>query len=679
MKKSLKKYAFVGLAATSFLLSGCGSSHTKVESETLYVSKVDNIKDDFVMAMDASAVISLEQSGVKYFNFEGNEEDVFKILADNGINYIRVRVWNDPFDESGHGYGGGNCTIDTAVAIGKRATKYGMKLLLDFHYSDFWADPGRQSVPKAWKGMDIEDKSAALYDYTKESLELLKENNVDVGIVQVGNETNDGRMCGEKTWYNSAFMLMNAGSKAIREVFPKAKVALHFTNPEKADNIMYYAGKIDYYEVDYDIFGVSYYPYWHGTLDNLANTLNQVSDTYNKDVMVLETSYPYNSLDGDFNRNVISIDGGFPKDYVFSVAGQANHVRNLTDTMVNKVKRGVGISYWEGTWIPVGTTSWEENNAKWDQYGSGWANVYASSYDKEAPTESNGGCTWENQAFFDWLGHPLESLKVFNLVRSGNVDVPLYIDGVESIEDICYADEKDYQLPTEVNVIFNSNERVAKPVTWNLKTVSGYDYVKNGDFTIAKIQALGNADYVIKGIVEGLETELKLQVIKYNYVQNFSFENGKTITPWQLNMYGATPSGSYLCGVKDENPKTGTYAFHTWTNSKDTCKFELTQDLNLTKSGTYKYQFSILGGTGSQIAAADKQNIYGFIMINGVAIDDYKIDVTVTKYDDGYKTWAFSGIEYNAGDTVTLGIHVEEREAEFWCCIDDVMFNLIKE
>ena len=145
------------------LFSGCDPEKNKsyiptekIEGSDLFVKKVENLPEDFIMGMDASCVPALEASGVKYYNFEGQEQDVFQTLAESGINYIRVRIWNDPFDANGNGYGGGNCTIDTAVEIGKRATKYGMKLLVNFHYSDFWADPGKQMVPKAWKGMAIE-------------------------------------------------------------------------------------------------------------------------------------------------------------------------------------------------------------------------------------------------------------------------------------------------------------------------------------------------------------------------------------------------------------------------------------------------------------------------------------------------------------------------------------------
>ena len=159
----------------------------KIEGSDLFVEKVENLRDDFIMGMDASCVPALEASGVKYYNFEGREQDVFQTLAEAGVNYIRVRVWNHPFDANGNGYGGGNCDIQNALQIGKRATKYGMKLLVDFHYSDFWADPGKQMVPLSWKDLKIEEKTEALYQYTKESLQLLKDNGVDVGMVQVGN------------------------------------------------------------------------------------------------------------------------------------------------------------------------------------------------------------------------------------------------------------------------------------------------------------------------------------------------------------------------------------------------------------------------------------------------------------------------------------------------------------
>ena len=233
----------------SFALALCLiTSLFAVSAETvesgLFVKKVDNLPDDFIFGMDASSVISLENSGVKYYGFDKTEQDVFKTLAEGGVTHIRVRVWNDPYDHNGHGYGGGNCDIDNALAIGKRATQYGMKLIVDFHYSDFWADPSKQMVPKAWSGMKIEEKTEALYEYTRDCLLKLRDAGVDVGMVQVGNETNS-LMCGEKTWFNITY-LMDAGAKATREIYPDALVAVHFTNPEKQGNLENYAQKLDY-------------------------------------------------------------------------------------------------------------------------------------------------------------------------------------------------------------------------------------------------------------------------------------------------------------------------------------------------------------------------------------------------------------------------------------------------
>ena len=352
-------------------LSACAET----AQSSLYVKKVENLPEDFIFGMDISSVLAEEASGVKYYDFEGNEADLFRILADNGINYIRVRVWNHPFDDEGRGFGGGNCDISAAAEIGRRAAACGMKLLVDFHYSDFWADPGKQMVPRAWAGMEIEEKTQAVYDYTLACMKQLKGAGADVGMVQTGNETN-GALCGETIWMNIAY-LMDAGARAVREVFPDALIALHFANPEKTDSYRTYAKKMDYYEknglVHYDVFATSYSPYWHGTLDNLSSILTEIAETYGKKVMVMETSYAYTEEDTDFSGNTIGGGSGIVKDYPFSPQGQANCIRNITDTVVNRTPAGIGVVYWEGAWISVGTNSWEENHEKWEKDGSGWA------------------------------------------------------------------------------------------------------------------------------------------------------------------------------------------------------------------------------------------------------------------------------------------------------------------
>lgn len=384
-----------------------------------YVEPIRGLSDDFIMGCDVSSLIAEESSGVVFYNNEGKEQDLLLTLSQNGINTIRLRVWNDPYDAGGNGYGGGNNDLETAIRIGKRATQYGMSTMIDFHYSDFWADPGKQKAPKAWADMTLTEKEAALYEYTYNSMEQLFKEGIVINIVQVGNETTSG-MCGETDW-NSIATLMNAGSRAIREVSAKYNqnilIALHFTNPEKSGHYDFYAKTLDEYNVDYDIFASSYYPVWHGTLDNLTKVLKKVASTYNKKVMVAEFSYPYTYANGDFSHNSIGTgtDCDFP--YAVSVQGQADCIRGIAEAVLACGDAGIGICYWEPAWIPVPGKTWEEQFAIWEKYGSGWAQSYAGEYDPEDAGQYYGGSSWDNQALFDFKGKPLLSLNTFKLLK----------------------------------------------------------------------------------------------------------------------------------------------------------------------------------------------------------------------------------------------------------------------
>ena len=412
------------LLSASLLLTGCSAPigpGGALTSDTLNVRQVSGLPDDFIMGMDASCVPALEASGVKYYDHAGKQKDVYQILSENGINYIRVRIWNDPFDSNGKGYGGGNCDIENAVAIGKRATQHGMKLLVNFHYSDFWADPAKQMVPKAWKNMSIDQKCDALYTYTRDCLQKLIDAGIDVGMVQVGNETNGvlcGEDCKEVNGWKRITQLISSGSKAVREVCPNALVAVHFSNPEKVGTYEIYSENLAKYQVDYDVFASSYYPFWHGSLENLSALLSKVATTYGKKVMVAETSYAYTAADTDFHANTIGTGIGPVDKYPFSVQGQADLVRDVIDAVAGV--GGIGVFYWEGTWISVGGKTHAENSVLWEKYGSGWASSYVAEYDPEDAGKWFGGCAVDNQALFDKDGQALESLKVFSLVRTGN-------------------------------------------------------------------------------------------------------------------------------------------------------------------------------------------------------------------------------------------------------------------
>ena len=641
------------LLALCLLLPAAGTAE---EASSLYVRKVDGLPEDFLFGMDVSSVLAEEASGVKYYGFDGKETDLFRLLADCGINTIRVRVWNHPFDDEGRGFGGGNCDIAAAVEIGKRAAAAGQKLLVDFHYSDFWADPGKQMVPRAWAGMEIEEKTEAVYQYTKNCLTQLKEAGVDVCMVQTGNETN-GQLCGEKTWMNIAF-LMDAGARATREVFPEALVALHFANPENADSYRTYARKMDYYEknglIHYDVFATSYYPYWHGTLENLSAVLTEIAQTYGKKVMVMETSYAWTEEDLDFSGNTIGGGSGVTRDYPFTPQGQANCVRDVTDTVVNGTPSGIGVVYWEGAWIPVGTDSWEENHALWEQYGSGWATSYAAVYDPDDAGRYYGGSAVDNQTFFDAQGHPLESLKVFRLMRAGN-EIPPVPDALEVPEVICDLNAP-LVLPETVNAVMTDNARRPVPVVWKLSPEEDQAMYANGP-----------KQYEITGEADGLKARCLVSMVEYNYLKNYSFEEGDTA--WVFT--DLKHADELYVEDKKTDSLTGSKHAHFWSAGKDTVEFTLEQEIRDLPEGKFRFSVSVMGGD------CGETDIRAYVKVDGKEVaSSEQIPIT------GYNNWNVGTVpefDHPAGSIVTVGLYVKcaGEGNGAWGKIDDAALNSV--
>lgn len=672
--KKLRKFIALSLTAVMLLASlascvkpgpGPGPDpdpkpELNVSSDTLYVEKVENLSEDFIMGMDASCVPSLEASGVKYYDYDGTEKDVYQILSENGINYIRVRVWNDPFDSDGNGYGGGNCDIENAIAIGKRATQYGMKLLVNFHYSDFWADPAKQMAPKAWANMGITEKTEALYQYTKESLQKLVDAGVEIGMVQIGNETN-GAMCGHKLW-GDITKLMNAGCKATREVCPDALIALHFTNPENVERFSNYAWYLATNHVDYDVFASSYYPAWHGSLDNLATVLNGVAETYGKKTMIAETAYVNCLEDTDFFGNG-GTDG--VKEYPFTEQGQANHIRALVNLAANKMTDCIGVFYWEGTWISVGGDTWEENSAIWEQFGSGWASSYAGSYDPNDAGQYYGGCSVDNQAFFDHNGKVREALKVFALMRKGNI-VENKADAIEDI-DLFVDLNGDVVLPETVNAIMLDNSKQEISVEWQkMAKIENYE---TGAYTAIDFNVMksgGVAKYDVVGVAGGMTAHCYVSMVEYNFLENWSFDDNADGAPWV-----ATPHKSFdQLYVEDKvgDSLTGTKHYHFWGSGA--VSFDLEQTVEGLKAGEYKYSISIMGGDGGTT------DIYAYVKINGEIV--YTAPLEITVYNE-WHTATVEGINVKSGDVVTVGIHVDCAGAGSgpWGKIDDALLNSV--
>ena len=391
------------------------------ENDTVYFSQFDmNVNGgEPIRGVDISSILAVENAGVTFCNEYGRKQDIFRTLSEHGVNYIRVRVWNEPYDSRGNSYGGGNCDLYTAAEIGRRAAKYGMKLLVDIQYSDFWADPEKQTRPKYWIQHDHETLKGEIYKYTAWVLETISEAGGNIGMVQVGNETNCF-FCGETDMYKICD-LFASGDQAIRDFDRSVLIAHHFANPSTG-SYAWYAQVMDECNLDYDVFATSYYPYWHGTTENLTAVLKEIADTYNKYVMVAETAYPYTNEDGDTFGNAVSEDSDSAVfRYDISVEGQAQCLTDVFQAVANVGEKGIGVFYWEPAWLGVNGISWEEQSSLWKKYGSGWATDYAAEYD--ASVTGAGGSSYDNQALFDFEGNSLKSLQVFRNIYPQNNEI----------------------------------------------------------------------------------------------------------------------------------------------------------------------------------------------------------------------------------------------------------------
>ena len=623
------------------------------EESGIFVQPIEDISDEFIRGMDASAVLAVENSGAKYYGFDGEEQDVFKTLAEAGVNYIRLRVWNDPYDENGNGYGGGNNDVATAIELGRRATQYGMKVCIDFHYSDFWADPTKQYVPKAWKGMTIEQKSDALYDFTVTSLTDILNAGVDVCMVQVGNEINKG-MSGE-TFMSSVAKLLNAGSSAVREVSKAAgkdiQVAVHYTDIDKQGEVAKITADLEKYGVDYDIFAMSYYSFWHGSMENMQEMAEYVQDTYGKKVVIAETSYCYTAEDGDGSGNSVSGDGDLVDGYDATVQGQADMLRDICEAADEADI--IGVFYWEGTWIPVGSAD-ADNSELWEKYGSGWASSYSGSYDPKDAGKYYGGCSWDNQAMFDFTGHPLDSLKVFRELRYG-ATAPLAVEKVPDVEVSCNVGST-LTLPETALVVYNdktANKEV--PVIWNEEQIAAIDTNVGGTYQVEGTLQDEELDEQYTTVVADVEIEL------VNFVVNPSFEDADT-SMWKVTYNGKKNPTDYQVNEKDA--KSGQTAFHFW--SADDMDFSIEQVVTGLEPGTYELSAFSQGGDMSSSAVLEL-----YVVADG---QEYTQSFELTGYAD-WKEPTVTEIKLT-DDSMVIGVRMKCNGGS-WGTVDDFTLNRI--
>lgn len=610
------------------------AQETEAIESDIYVQKVENLSDDFIMGADISSIISLEQSGVKFYGWDGQEQDICKTLKESGVNYIRVRIWNDPYDANGNGYGGGNNDLEKAIEIGKRVTAQGMKLLVDFHYSDFWADPAKQTAPKAWSNFSLEEKIEQVYQYTKESVQELLDEGIAVGMVQIGNETTT-KIC-DVSNHEDMCKIFEAGCKAIREINAEKNQqilsVIHFTNPEKGTATSW-AKTLSDYAVNYDVLATSYYPYWHGTLENLTSELKSVADTYNKKVMVAETSYAYTLEDGDGHPNTISLEDSLVNGYPATVQGQANSIRDVINAVAEVGEAGIGVFYWEPAWLPVGTDL-ETNKTIWEQYGSGWASSYSGEYDPEDAGQWYGGSAVDNQALFDFTGHPLSSLNIFRYVRTGAV-TEKKIESWESPEVTIEVGD-GLTMPQTIEVRYNTGEKEQKAVVW-------------AEESLAAVNIWTPGTYKVTGKADELDVEATIIVKAKNYLDNPSFE--------EEDMSCYILSQPYIAR-KWETATTGNYALHFYNDTEVSCTAE--QKVVL-EPGYYTFSLNMQGGD----IGADSE-IFAYVMQGETELGKQEINLT------GWNQWKNPSVSFSLKNRaeITVGISIKAG-AGAWGTSDD--------
>ena len=582
------------------------------------------MSESTIRGVDVGSYVALTNAGVKYYDYDGKEQPLMKILKDNGVNYIRLRIWNDPYNEKGETYGGGDSTVDNGLKIGKEATKYGMKVLVDFHYSDFWADPAKQILPKAWqKDANDPDKMCEnIHDFTKDTLQKFKDAGVDVGMVQVGNEITKG-MAGihnkdsnNSVWKNESQYsvldrYLNAGSKAVREILPDALVTLHIETP----NRQIYSMIMDAWEkgnVDYDVLGSSYYPFWWNTPDMLRD-VQTLAKERGKLFAVMETAWVNSYEDGDGTPNSIGSDYGL---YQYEI-GPQGQVDELTDMykVLTEQDNGLGGFYWEPGWIPVkaGWTNWEYNKEVADKYGTGWASKGAVGYAPDDEMYYNGqpswgGSSWDNATLFDIQGNALQSLKFYKDTVS--------LGKVQTTRINIVNKEKEVLKTEYVNV------NVGDTKTITLPKVNGYYASK------------GNYNYTVKGDTDGVKTV----TVTYNHSTeaNLVYVDGD----WYLMQDGQVVHETTLAQVNG----TG-----TWYYVEDG---KVNKDFN----GLFQYgndwYYIEKGAVNSDYTGLAQYNDQWFYIEKGKLNWDYTGLAQHNNYwfyvEKGRLNWNYSGIvEYN--------------------------------
>ena len=387
MKKRKWMAVLLGLA----LAFGIPTAQAEVQ-----VKPIEHMRADFIKGADVSMLHDLEKNGAKFYDTDGQEMDNLAIMTKHGVNWIRLRGWNHP----SQGGGAGAMNAKKAIVMTERAHALGMKVLIDFHYSDTWADPSHQTPPLVWQKHDLAQLQQDVYDYTKETLERFADEEQTPEMVQVGNEITNGMLwpAGQlpaKDDGKAFASLVEAGLRAVHDVDladgrKDIRTMIHIDRG--GDNKV----SRDFFDQlilrngvnDFDVIGLSFYPFWNGRPAKLEANMTDLAARYKKDVCVAETAYAFTLDNYDEQGNNFTAKEAGMGGYSVSPQGQADAIRDVMQAVADVPDgRGLGVFYWEPDWIVVPGCG----------AGGGWGNG------------------WENLAMFDKNGKALESWKVFEV------------------------------------------------------------------------------------------------------------------------------------------------------------------------------------------------------------------------------------------------------------------------
>lgn len=609
-------------------------------ADEIVVSPIENLSEDFIRGADISILGEIEKNGGKYYDENGVEKDLFAILKESGVNWIRLRLWHNPVNEAdvmvgdkviskkGDPVGGGNNDLKRTVELAKRAKAAGFKFLLDIHYSDFWADPGKQNKPAAWKNMNAEELEVAVYEYTADVMKAMNEAGCSPDMVQTGNELNGGMLWPEgKTWANGDEKIggmktfakfLKAAGKAVREndLTGKVKIAIHLA--DGGDNGLYrhvFDG-LTKEKVDFDAIGLSYYNYWHGSLAALEANMADLKKRYGKEMFIAETAYAYTEEDFDSQGNVFMVYSDETSGYMPSVQGQATVVRDIMNS-VHKVggELGLGVFYWEPAWIPVKNVGWRTGE----------------------------GSNWDNQAMFDKKGKALPSLKVFKKVYD-KTDVKIEAKSFEKIELTIAPNEKEKQLPEFAKIIYSDDSVKAGKIIWD-----AHDFSKETEIRT----------FPVDGTLEGTSFKVVANVTvsnKVNLVADSSFETGK-LDDWTLN----GPAAASFLENNKSNAYSGNWTYKYWLGSG--FKSLLSRTFKDIPNGTYTLSIWAMGGGGENDVKLYARN-FG---------TDKTISVKIV--NTGWKEWKqyiIPDVPVTNGQC-TIGIYLDTNP-DCWGNFDNIEF-----